>query len=79
MGSPVTSNNPALHTYADLSFTSTGGIYFVAITNSAAGSPYSNPPSGYTKYGSLGQYALTGYAPSLDLNVLTQMAASNGW
>lgn len=36
------------------------GIYYLKVTASGTGTPLANPPSGYTSYGSIGQYTLTG-------------------
>lgn len=54
------------------------GVYYLAIHNAGAGSPLTSPPTGYTSYGSLGQYFINGYvspsdgviiAPTADLSV----------
>jgi hypothetical protein len=34
----------------------TAGTYYVHVESSATGTPLANPPTGYTRYGSLGQY-----------------------
>jgi hypothetical protein len=36
------------------------GTYYLAIDGVGVGDPYSNPPTGYTDYASLGQYMLSG-------------------
>jgi hypothetical protein len=38
----------------------TEGRYFLHIKNSAAGNPLSSPPTGYSEYGSIGQYFIRG-------------------
>jgi hypothetical protein len=45
---------------AGLTATVDPGTYTVEIDGVGAGTPKANPPSGYTDYGSLGQYTLTG-------------------
>ena len=39
------------------------GIYYLSIDGVGFGSPTTNPPNGYTDYGSLGQYLITGSMP----------------
>ncbi|MFM8571652.1 MAG: putative Ig domain-containing protein, partial [Pirellula sp.] len=39
------------------------GIYYLSIDGVGFGSPTSNPPDGYTDYGSIGQYLITGSMP----------------
>jgi hypothetical protein len=39
------------------------GIYYLSIDGVGFGSPRNNPPDGYTDYGSLGQYLITGSMP----------------
>ncbi len=38
-----------------------GDVYYLAIQGSGFGNPMASPPTGYTSYGSLGQYVVTGY------------------
>lgn len=40
-----------------------GGVYYLQIDGVGFGTPTQNPPEGYTDYGSLGQYLLTGTMP----------------
>ena len=56
----VASNNPATATTAGISTTVSAGTYFVHVSPTGAGTPMSASPSGYTVYGSLGQYTLSG-------------------
>lgn len=39
------------------------GIYYLSIDGVGFGSPTTNPPNGYTDYGSIGQYLITGSMP----------------
>jgi hypothetical protein len=41
-----------------------GGRYSLAVTGAGVGSPLSSPPTGYTNYGSLGSYDISGTYPS---------------
>lgn len=42
----------------------TAGTYYLKIDGVGVGTPLANPPSGYTDYGSLGFYAITGELPA---------------
>ena len=59
-GARVLTNNPALQTTAMVFTTLAEGRYYLHVRNSGAGDPFSSTPSGYTSYGSLGQYFVTG-------------------
>lgn len=59
-GTFLASNNPATLTSATISTTLAEGRYYLYVKNSGAGSPLSSSPSGYTSYGSLGQYFISG-------------------
>jgi hypothetical protein len=56
----VATNNPASQTYAQIQTTLSEGLYFLKIRNTGTGTPETSPPSGYTSYGSVGQYFLSG-------------------
>ncbi len=47
-----------------LSATVPGGRYFLAVSGTGAGYPFTPPPSGYSRYGSLGSYDIAGTFPS---------------
>jgi len=59
-GNLLQSSNPLELTSAIISAVLEQGNYFLHVTNTGVGTPESNPPSGYTEYGSLGQYFLSG-------------------
>ncbi|HVU24151.1 MAG TPA: tandem-95 repeat protein [Opitutus sp.] len=59
-GSVVASADPSTSTDASLSYKAKAGTYYVRITPVGTGSPQSSRPSGYTSYGSIGQYSLSG-------------------
>ena len=60
-GSLVASDNPTNLTQAIINYTApVTGTYYLYISNSGTGDPTNNPPSGYTPYGSIGQYFITG-------------------
>ncbi|MCS7089788.1 MAG: zinc-dependent metalloprotease family protein [Verrucomicrobiota bacterium] len=60
-GNRLASNNPAASTFAILEMRLNAGMYFVAVRNSGAGDPWNTSPTGYTPYGSLGQYFWEGW------------------
>lgn len=60
-GNLLLTNNPPETTSATLSTQLAAGLYFVAVRNSGAGNPFSSTPTGYTAYGSLGQYFFSGW------------------
>ncbi len=72
----VASSNPATQTGAQIQTTVAQGTYYLVIRNSGAGSPLTASPTGYTSYGSLGQYFIKGsvapvqtVAPTVQLTV----------
>ncbi|MBM3882345.1 MAG: hypothetical protein FJ387_21920 [Verrucomicrobia bacterium] len=56
----LTTNNPPDRATARLELTLPAGVYYLHIRNSGAGAPANSNPTGYTAYGSLGQYFITG-------------------
>ncbi len=69
-GTLLASNNPALETKAVITQTVAAGTYYIKISPAGVGSPLSNPPSGYTVYGSIGPYSISGIAPEAGSNLL---------
>jgi len=59
-GNLVASANVDGVTNATLSTTVTGGTYYLRVFGAGSGSPLSSSPTGYTSYGSLGQYTISG-------------------
>lgn len=60
LGAIVAAADPPLSTNASLSYNASAGRYYLRLTPAGTGSPYANPPTGYTSYGSDGQYYITG-------------------
>jgi hypothetical protein len=56
----VAQNDPLLDTSANIKATVPQGTYYLHIKSAATGDPMASDPTGYTKYGSLGQYFLSG-------------------
>ncbi len=54
------------------------GIYNLKVTASGTGTPLVNPPSGYTSYGSIGQYKITGTVVAGPPVIVSGNAASVG-
>jgi hypothetical protein len=59
-GALVASANPAIQTRATIQTTLAAGTYYIYVKNIGAGTPSSATPSGYTAYGSIGQYFISG-------------------
>jgi len=63
-GSVIASSNPDSETIATIQAFVTSGIYYLKIERSSFGIPTNTAPTGYTDYGSCGQYFITGSVPS---------------
>ena len=64
-GTLLFTSNPTNAINASFSTTLTAGTYYISIDGVGMGNPFSNPlTSGYTDYGSLGFYSITGTVPS---------------
>jgi hypothetical protein len=65
-GALIATNNPASQTFAQIQMTLPMGRYYLLVRDSGAGDPLASTPTGYTSYGSLGQYFISGYlSPTL--------------
>ena len=73
-GSLVVSDNPPGQLGAAINTTVNGGTYYLHIDGTGAGNPLSSPPTGYTDYGSLGQYAISGSLVDPGIPGLTTLA-----
>ncbi len=60
-GSLVLSTNPVGQTSARITATLPEGAYFLRVSNVGVGDPFSSAPTGYTAYGGVGQYFISGY------------------
>ncbi len=60
-GTMIVANNAATETFAEIQTSLTEGVYELRVSNSGTGSPLNSPPTGYTAYGSVGQYFVSGY------------------
>lgn len=59
-GALVASSNPSNLTTASISANVAQGIYYLHVRNTGTGDPFASTPTGYTVYGSGGQYFLSG-------------------
>ena len=81
-GSTVATNNPGDQTTAQIQKTLAPGTYYLWVRNSGAGAPLNPVPTGYTAYGSIGQYFISGFiAPSIGSPAvrLTATANNSSW
>ncbi len=60
-GNLVLTNNPASQTTALIQTNLTEGVYYLHVRNVGTGAPTNSTPTGYTAYGSIGQYFISGY------------------
>ncbi|MFI5335681.1 MAG: immunoglobulin domain-containing protein, partial [Opitutales bacterium] len=77
-GTVVATADPPTTTSATLSFAATAGTYYVRLTGSSTGTPFSSTPTGYTSYGSAGQYTLTGTFVAAAPAIVGPTTASTG-
>lgn len=54
------------------------GVYYLKITAAGTGTPLIDPPTGYTSYGSIGQYTLTGTVVAAAPAIVSGTTASVG-
>ncbi len=59
-GTRLLTNNSSGQTFARVQTNLAEGIYYLHVRNSGVGDPLSSIPSGYTAYGSIGHYFITG-------------------
>lgn len=60
VGTLLLTNNPAALTSATVETNLAAGRYYLLVRSAGAGDPFSATPTGYTVYGSVGQYFITG-------------------
>ena len=61
-GSPVADSNDSGSLAAGFDQSLTGGTYFVTVDGTGVGAPSVDPTTGFTEYGSIGQYTISGTA-----------------
>jgi hypothetical protein len=60
-GTLLATNNSATATSATIETNVSAGTYYLFVRNSSAGTPLATTPTGYTSYGSIGQYFVSGF------------------
>ncbi len=75
-GSVVASAAPAGDTNASLTYEAAAGEYFIRLSPDGDGTPLADPPTGYTAYGSAGQYTLTGTIIASEPGITSETTAS---
>jgi hypothetical protein len=78
IGEVVATNNPTSTLDASIEVVLTGGDYTVEVDGQGVGSPTSGTPTGYTDYGSIGQYSLEASIEGLGQADVTPPAAPTG-
>jgi Dockerin type I domain/Cadherin domain/Metallo-peptidase family M12B Reprolysin-like len=68
-GTLIATSNPTGLRANFANVTLTAGTYFISIDGASFGTPSTSPPLGYTDYGSLGQYLITGTVVSLGIDL----------
>ncbi len=74
-GTVIADINAATLTAATLNTNLTAGTYYLEISNVGAGTPTASPPSGYTSYGGVGQYFISGTVQPADAVILPPQAS----
>jgi len=74
------SNNISTRTDAAINYTSTvAGVYYLHISGTGTGDPLAPEPTGYTAYGSIGQYFISGEVPPATGMVVRLPAGGETW
>ena len=74
-GNVIASSNPEGALAASLSLNLPAGTYYLRIDGAGVGNPSANPPTGYSDYGSIGQYTINGLI--VDAGSLATLAVSD--
>lgn len=75
----VANSNPLADTNATISASVPAGTYYLILKPSAAGDPLASTPSGYSLYGSLGHYSLSGTFSPTDSMFVTAPGGGEIW
>jgi Viral BACON domain/Metallo-peptidase family M12B Reprolysin-like len=74
----IATSNPATATTASITTSiSTAGTYYLHLKDSAAGNPLISPPTGYTAYGSQGQYFISGTVVDPGVLIIAPLAEAS--
>lgn len=77
-GTLIQSYGGSQNTYALVSRVVPTGVYYLYIKSESAGNPYGATPSGYTSYGSIGLYRISGTIPQTSVGVQSFELVRNG-
>jgi hypothetical protein len=77
-GTLIATNNAASTTGAQIQTNVSAGTYYLHVRNTSAGDPLAATPTGYTSYGSIGQYFISGFiaptsAPAATVQLVTSV------
>lgn len=80
-GALLFADNPASQTTARIQTTVTQGTYYLYVRNTGVGAPLNSTPTGYTPYGSIGQYFISGFVAGTGVPTvrLTATVNNSGW
>jgi len=78
-GTLVATNNPATDVLASITATVTKGTYYLTVKPTGVSDPISNPPYGYTSYGSLGFYSISGTVVNTNSITLESPLGGEAW
>ncbi|MDB6031901.1 MAG: hypothetical protein JWM16_2239 [Verrucomicrobiales bacterium] len=82
-GNLIPTENSDTATGAAIQTAVASGVYYLYVRNSGSGNPLSSTPTGYTSYGSIGQYFISGFIPptnsSVSLVRLTTTVNNTNW
>jgi Divergent InlB B-repeat domain/Metallo-peptidase family M12B Reprolysin-like/Bacterial pre-peptidase C-terminal domain len=82
-GNVVATDNSDSAAGAAIQTTVASGVYYLYVRNSGSGNPLSSTPTGYTSYGSIGQYFISGFVPATNSTVslvrLTTTVNNTNW
>jgi hypothetical protein len=76
-GTLILSSNPASQTSAQIQTVLSQGTYYLYVRNTGVGDPFSATPSGYTSYGSIGQYFINGFIAGAGVPSVRLTATAN--
>lgn len=77
-GTLLVADDPASLTTAAIATNLSQGRYFLQVRPSSTGDPFNSTPTGYTLYGSLGQYFISGYLTAVSNFISAPQAEFQG-
>jgi hypothetical protein len=75
----IASGNPLADTNTSISTSVPAGTYYLVLKPTGTGNPLGSPPSGYSVYGSLGNYSITGTYSAVDSIFVTAPNGGESW